>query len=112
MDQQDHGPMKIDHFVYKLIPPRPSFASDPTQTEAGIMARHFGYWRRLMDRGIAVVYGPVADPAGSWGLAVVEAESEEDVHALGVDDPAVSSGVATFEVFAMPDAIVRSASST
>jgi hypothetical protein len=38
---------------------------------------------------------------------VVEAEAADDVHALGRDDPAVRSEMSTFEVYAMPDAIIR-----
>jgi hypothetical protein len=37
----------------------------------------------------------------------VEAEIEDDVRALGADDPAVKSGMATYEVLSMPVAIVR-----
>ena len=96
------------HFVYKLIPPRPTFDRDMDDAEAAVMARHGDYWQGLVARGTAVVFGPVSDPAGTWGLAVVEAPSEKDVEALGADDPAVSSGTATFEVCPMPVAIVRS----
>ena len=51
------------------------------------MERHFGYWQERLDEGTAIVYGPVADPAGSWGLAVVRAHNEEDVRGLGVRRP-------------------------
>ena len=62
-----------------------------------------------MDRGTALVFGPVSDPAGAWGLAVVEAETEESVRTLGDADPAVVSGLARFEVCPMPGAIVAQA---
>jgi uncharacterized protein len=96
------------YFAYRLIPPRPGFAEDMSEAEAATMGEHVAYWQALLDRGTAVVFGPVADPAGSWGLAVVEAGGEADVRALAADDPAVRSGLATFEVHAMPGAIVRS----
>jgi uncharacterized protein len=109
MDQEaDTDGVKNHHFVYKLIPPRPTFAADMSETEGQIMAQHIDYWRGLTDRGTAIVFGPVVDPAGVWGLAVVEAESEADVLALGKEDPAVKSEMSGFQVFAMPDAIVRS----
>ena len=92
-----------------LIPPRTTFAQDMTAEEAGIMGRHVEYWTGLAERGLVIVFGPVADPAGSWGLAVVEAESDGDVRALGVDDPAVNSGMANFDVYCMPMAVVRTA---
>jgi uncharacterized protein len=108
MSQRSDPATKSKLFLYKLIPPRPTFATDVTQAEAAIMAQHVGYWQDLTQAGVAVVFGPVADPAGTWGLAVVKAEREDDVRALGRDDPAVSSGMATFVVFLMPDAVTRS----
>lgn len=109
MDPEPHRrSTTINHFAYKLIPPRPTFDTDMSDAEAAIMGQHVGYWQDLVEQGIVVVFGPVRDPAGTWGLAVVEAEAEEHVRALGVDDPAVKSGMATFQVYAMPDAIVRS----
>jgi uncharacterized protein YciI len=74
--------------------------------ERAIMSQHVGYWQKLLESGRAIVFGPVNDPAGSWGLAVVEADSEDDVRALGNADPAITSALATFEVCAMPGAIV------
>ncbi|MFI7063701.1 YciI family protein [Kribbella sp. NPDC050124] len=96
------------YFAYKLIPPRPTFAADMTEAEAAVMAEHVGYWHDLITAGTAVVFGPVADPAGVWGLAVVSAGDADEVRALGAKDPAVGSGLATFEVLPMPDAIARS----
>ncbi len=99
----------MNHFLYKLIPPRPTFDSDMSETEQAIMRRHVLYWQRLTERRTALVFGPVGDPAGVWGLAVVEADSTERVRALGHADPAVTSGVARFEVCPMPDAILAPA---
>jgi uncharacterized protein YciI len=94
-------------FVYKLIPPRPTFALDMSDEERAVMGAHGTYWRGLLDARTAVVFGPVLDPAGVWGLAVVEARSVEEVHAIGAADPAVSSGVAAFAVHPMMGAVVR-----
>jgi uncharacterized protein len=96
----------VSHFLYKLIPPRPTFDRDMSEAEAVIMGQHVAYWQEQIERGTAIVFGPVADPAGAWGLAVVDAESEEDVRALGLCDPAVTSQLATFEVCAMSGAMV------
>jgi uncharacterized protein YciI len=98
---------RMNRFLYKLIPPRPTFAMDLSDEEAAVMGDHAGYWGGLVDEDVAVVFGPVADPSGSWGLAVVEADSEDEVRRLGEQDPAVTSGVATFEIYAMPDAVAR-----
>ena len=91
------------HFVYRLIPPRPTFGpGDMSGDEAAVMAEHAGYWQRLTDEGKVVVFGPVVAPSGTWGLAVVKAADEDEVTALGQDDPAVTSGTCTFEVGMMP----------
>ena len=97
----------MSHYLYKLIPPRRSFATDMDDGERTIMGRHVGYWQQLLEGGTALVFGPVNDPAGAWGLAVVEADSEQDVHEIGLADPAVASKLARFEVHPMPGAIVR-----
>jgi uncharacterized protein YciI len=99
----------MNHFVYKLIPPRPTFNRDMSEAEAATMGRHVAYWQELVDRGTAIVFGPVSDPAGAWGLAVVEAETNEQVRTLGDADPAVVSRLARFEICPMPGAIVAPA---
>lgn len=97
---------EIKRFLYQLIPPRPTFAQDMTETERKVMQEHALYWKDLTDKRIAVAFGPVLDPKGVWGLAIVEAANEQDVRALGANDPAVKAGL-TFEVYPMPGAIVR-----
>ncbi len=94
-------------FVYKLIPPRPSFAVDMSDAERAVMGAHAEYWRGLLDARTAVVFGPVLDPAGVWGLAVVEAGSLDAVRAIGAADPAVTAGVASFDVHPMMGAAAR-----
>ena len=53
-------------FLYRLNPPRSTFMRDMTAKEAGIMARHVAYWTGLLEAGVAIAFGPVADPAGSF----------------------------------------------
>lgn len=98
----------MNYFVYKLVPPRPTFAEDMTEHERAAMIRHVAFWTELARDGTAVVFGPVVDPAGGWGLAVFRAASSEDAHALTKDDPAVVSGVSRSEIYSMPQAILGS----
>jgi uncharacterized protein YciI len=95
------------HYVYRLIPPRPTFHQDMTDAEREIMGRHAEYLAGLAQTGKLVVYGPVVDGTGAWGLSVFEAKSVDEVHRLVENDPAVSSGMSTYEVGAMPATIVR-----
>ena len=98
----------MSYFLYRLIPPRPTFAMDMTAAEQATMGRHAAYWQAHLEEGRVVVFGPVADPDGTWGMAVLEVEGEAGAVALGEEDPAVSSGMATFAVHAMPMTSVRS----
>lgn len=99
--------MTDTHFVYQLIPPRPTFALDMADDERAIMGQHAGYWSELLEQGPVVVFGAVLDPSGTWGLAVVEAESIDAVRALADGDPAVRSQLCTFDVFPMVGTMVR-----
>ena len=98
----------MPHFLYKLIPPRPTFPGDMTEEEGSIMQEHFGYWAGLIESRKAVAYGPVMDPKGSYGIAVLEVEGEGEAQGIAEADPAITSNAGFgLEVHAMPDAIVR-----
>ncbi len=76
------------HFFVKLIPHRLTFAQDMSADEREIMMRHAGYWRELMNKKAVLVFGPVMDPAGVFGMGVIEAEDEATVKSLLDQDPA------------------------
>jgi uncharacterized protein len=97
----------VSYFAYRLIPPRPTFAADLSDTEAATMGEHVAYWQQHLEAGRVLIFGPVADPAGSWGLAIVAADDEDEVRTLGKSDPAITSGMCTFEILAMPGAVAR-----
>ncbi len=99
--------MTRSHFVYRLIAPRPTFAADMTDAEQAVMGEHAAYWTNLFEQGSVAVFGVVIEQTGAWGLAVVEAESEDEVRAIASDDPAVKTGVCTFAIGVMPDPSVR-----
>ena len=61
------------HFALKLIAPRLTFAKDMSAEERAIMQQHVAYWKGLMDAGNVLVFGPVIDPKGVYGLGIVEA---------------------------------------
>ncbi len=54
-----------------------------------------------------VVFGPVLLDEGSFGLAVVEAEDEDEVRAFAAGDPVVTTGTASYEIGKMPGGFVR-----
>ena len=82
----------MPHFVFKLLPPRPSFRADITEEERALMDAHVTYWGDLVVRDIALVFGPVFDPAGIYGLAIAQADDEQDARLLSSRDPAIEAG--------------------
>jgi uncharacterized protein YciI len=85
-------------FVFRLQAPRPNFALDMTDDERELMARHAAHWQPLIDAVRMVVFGPVIDVTGSWGLGVVEADDEDQIRGFPARDPVVATGTARTEV--------------
>jgi hypothetical protein len=76
--------------------------------ERELMAHHAEYWRGWMGRGHVVAFGVVADPAGVYGVGIVEVEDELQVHRLTANDPTILSGQGfRFEVHPMPRGAVH-----
>ena len=71
------------------------------------MSRHATYWQPYIDSGQMVVFGPVLDDTGSWGLGVIEAEDEDELCAFAARDPVVTSGTADMEIGKMLAGFVR-----
>jgi uncharacterized protein YciI len=94
-------------FVFRLKAPRPTFALDMSDEERAIMGRHAAYWQPCIDSGRMVVFGPVLDGAGSWGLGVVEADDEDELRAFAAGDPVVTTGTAEIELGRMLAGFVR-----
>jgi uncharacterized protein YciI len=79
----------MPHFFLKLVAPRPSFTLDMTDGEKQLMQAHFVYWKSRQDRGEVLLFGPVMDPKGPFGMGVVEAPDEAGARAA--NDPAMKA---------------------
>jgi uncharacterized protein YciI len=74
--------------------------------ERSIMEKHVAYWTDKANKGIAIVFGPVLDPNGVYGVGVYEAENEAEMVDLLNHDPA--KGLLEYEYYPMPRAVVGS----
>jgi len=93
----------MKHYFLKLIPPRPDFMVTMTDQERAIMGAHQVYWRGFAEKGLAVAYGPVADPKGGYGAGFWTLPDGEDPAALAAGDPAILSGAGfRYEIAPMP----------
>ena len=87
------------YFALKLMPRRSTFMTDMTNDERNTMIKHVAYWTDLMNEGKALVFGPVLDPNGGYGLGIIRVDSEEEVKQLMAADPA--NGLNIYEWFPM-----------
>lgn len=87
------------HFFLKLNPPRPTFMADMSEGERAIMQKHTAYWAPLVEDGTVIVLGPVMDPKGGYGIAIVAVSSAEDLKRILSFDPA--NGLGSYEVYPM-----------
>jgi uncharacterized protein len=94
-------------FVLRLQAPRPDFALDMSDEEREIMGRHAAHWQPYIDAGRMVVFGPVLDETGSFGLGVVEGADEAELRAFAAADPVVTTGTARLLVGRMLAGFVR-----
>ena len=97
------------YYLLKLIGPRPTFGpGDMTADEAQLMGVHGAYWKDMLDRRIAIAFGPVVDPNGSWGLGIVKVEDVQEARALTTADPVIMANRGfSYEFFPMLTVVSR-----
>lgn len=72
------------------------------------MQQHFAYWGEQLAAGRALVVGPVADPDGTYGIAVLDAESHAAASSICAADPVLAAGLGfSSALYEMPGALVR-----
>lgn len=92
----------MPHFFLKLVAPRPTFATDMNEHEKTMMQEHFIYWKGRQDAGEVLVFGPVLDSKGPFGMAILSAADEADARAFASGDPAMKANAGfTCEIYPM-----------
>jgi uncharacterized protein YciI len=85
------------HYFLKYNSSRPTFSQDMTPEERVVMSQHIAYWTDKINRGIVLVFGPVFDKTGVYGIAIMGVEDESEVLLSIEVDPAVRAGLMTTE---------------
>lgn len=95
-------------FFCRLHPPRSDFAMTMSASEKALMGRHAAYLGGLGEQGTAVLFGPIGDPSGPWGLLILECADATEASALTANDPVIQSNQGfRYEVHPMLNAILR-----
>jgi uncharacterized protein len=84
--------------------PRPTFHLDMSDEERRVMESHVAYWSEEARQGVAIAFGPVADPAGVYGIGVYQVDDSAHMQRMLDSDPA--KGLLSYEVFEMPRAVI------
>jgi uncharacterized protein YndB with AHSA1/START domain len=84
---------ELRYFLCRLLPPRPTFMQDMTSDERAVMQAHGQYWRGKLAEGHVIAFGPVADPAGGWGVGIVAVHDDNELRAFQTEDPAIKSNI-------------------
>ena len=87
------GLTRMPHFFCRLIAPRPTFPWDMSDEEKVLMGRHAEYWKDMCDQGVVLVYGPVLDPKGPFGMGVFEGADEADIRRHTDADPVMQANI-------------------
>jgi hypothetical protein len=93
--------MTTNHFLVRLISPRPSFLQDMTSDERVVLLEHGAYWRGKVAERAVDAFGPVGDPNGAWGLGLIKARDEGEVRAFEAADPAKTKLGMHYEILPM-----------
>jgi hypothetical protein len=93
--------MAKQQFFFRLIPPRSTFPFDITAEERALMTEHAVYCRSAFDAGTVLAYGPVLDPAGAFGIALLEVEDIAEAEHFASNDPSVLGGLNRYSIAPM-----------
>ena len=88
-------------FLYYLTPARIELVTvGPTPEEQAIVSEHFAHLAALTEQGVMLFVGRTQDNSPrTFGIAVFQAESQEQAQAIMNSDPAVRKGVMCAELF-------------
>jgi uncharacterized protein YndB with AHSA1/START domain len=96
----------VYHFLFKLLPPRASFMMDMSAEERTLMGVHSVYWRGQLAAGKVIAFGPVADPAGGWGVGLMRVDNTAEATVLTENDPVILADKGfKYELLPMPNAV-------
>jgi uncharacterized protein len=93
--------MAKQQFFMRLVAPRPIFPGSMTPEELALMGQHKEYVAKAFEAGKVLAYGPVLDPGGAFGIALLEMEDLAEAESFVRNDPSIVGGMNTFTLAPM-----------
>jgi len=84
-------------WIYFIHPPRDDFATTMTPEESHVWEVHFERFQRLLAEGVVILVGPTLGRTNT-GIAIFEADDEEQARRIMDEDPVIASGFARGEL--------------
>jgi uncharacterized protein len=105
--------MSKPQFLYIVRLARPALLTEgPDAEEQRVLGAHFAYVERLTDEGTMILVGRTQTTGPeTFGLAIFEADSEEEARRIMEEDPAVAQGLMRAELYPYKVALMRRARS-
>jgi uncharacterized protein YciI len=92
-------------FVYIVKPVKENFEKTATEKDNKIVGEHFLYLKNLLEEKKLILAGPQVN--AKFGIVVFEADSEKEAEHILQNDPAVTKGVFTAELFPFRVSLLR-----
>jgi uncharacterized protein len=91
----------MNQYLYRLLPVRIEMVTvGPTPEEQAVVSEHFTHLTALTEQGVMLLVGRAQDNSPrTFGIAIFQAESEEQAQAIMNSDPAVRKGVMHADLF-------------
>ncbi len=101
---------EMSQFLYTIKPTRLDMLSaGPTPRETDIVSRHSKYLEGLMERGVVLLAGRTqTTDESSFGIVILQAETEDAAQAVMENDPAVKHGIMHARLFPYRIALMAS----
>lgn len=95
--EEDSAPQRDIRFVV-IHSPGPSWIEDKSIFEQPGLQAHIDHYRKLLEAGKLMAGGPFLDEAGGGMMIPQAGLTEEEITTFAQEDPAVLSGLLTFQV--------------
>ncbi len=92
-------------YIYLIHSLRHEFFENPTRQEDAVMDEHYEYLKKATEKGTVLLAGPCLDE--TFGVVVLNAESEAAAREFMLNDPSVSSNVMMAELHPMRISLMR-----
>jgi uncharacterized protein YciI len=95
VEDKENSMSNVTHYLYTIHPSRPEMLTHgPTSEEEEIIAQHFTHLKQLTEQGVVVLAGRTLNTdESSFGIVILQADSEEAARTLMDSDPAVNRQV-------------------